>query len=306
MTSCGGGIAKPTPFMAGNLMLDEGNPHGALESYERAVGEYPDDYRLIYNMGSAAHDLFLRQGDRSAPKARAWHDRALQHYDRVLVLSPGNARALSSRAVLMRDGGDLKAALASLQSGAADGEEGRVLPLWTMGTLHRDAQQPEAAIAAFRQALDENDEHVPSVVALSSLLSELGHNEEAEAVVEAGLELVPFDSTLRMTSARLGLARAKAARNDKSQWVAARRRLLLAEQAAPGNWWTSDALSETHAALGDTQKAVRALWRARDLATERQFANVGLDFGAWQRGAQQRLLGLYPQLANGEPSSITP
>lgn len=300
LAACGGGIAKPTPFMRGNLLLDEGRPEAALLAYDEALAEQPENFRVLFNIASAHHDVFLREEPRTSAKALAAYERALKTYDRVLELSPGNARAVSSRAVLIRDGGSTDEAIKYLKDSSAEGDEGRVLPLWTLGTLYRDAGEEKLASESFAKALEENDEHVPSIVALAQLQERSGDLDAAEETVQAGLALAPFDLTLVVLDARLAVARARMSGDSRAPWELARKRLMRANQAAPEHWWIADSMAMAQERLGEFESAVKWLWKARDLASPRNLEQEDVDHARWHAEAGNRLLALYPRLMEAE------
>jgi len=72
-----------------------------------------------------------------------------------------------------------------------------------LGVFHADRQEHDAALRAYRRAIELDPWFLPARFNAANLLNGLGRNDEAEAILRAGLELVPDEGELAYSLALL-------------------------------------------------------------------------------------------------------
>jgi len=146
--------------------------------------------------------------------------------DEVLAVRVEAARVLASTDSSGDDDGGFRDALAELRDVLrynADRPSSNV----ERGNLELNLGDADAAVAAYRAALERDPAHVPAYVNLADLYRRLGREDAVVATLRAGIERVPEAAALHQA---LGLALVRRQALDEA--VAALRR---AYQLAPGN-----------------------------------------------------------------------
>ena len=123
----------------GNALLQQGDPHGAMESYRRAMALLPDEVPIQVALADVL--LLLHQSGE-----------ALEILDKALVLEPNNANVLMGLARARRGQGQREAALHAMQRAVQLAPE-RPDAHGMLGDCLRDMQQHDAAIESYRRAV---------------------------------------------------------------------------------------------------------------------------------------------------------
>ena len=281
-------------FSRGIEKYDDGDLHGAIDEYHQALESHPEDHRIHYNLGLAYHDLF--RGAEAQEERDAWYAKAMGAYDRTLELVAGDPRAISSKAVLMSDAGREDDAIAYLDSASPDDELGRAFPAWTKGNLLRKKGRNDEAIASFQRALDLDENHLDSLVALAALQIDAGRFAEADELVARGLTVHAYDFGLRRAHARSAVEQARRGITGAG-WDAAYYRcqtaLVLIQDHFEVNRWAAEAC----VGMGQHEQALPHLWQARESTSPEGLRRLGVDAQAWRDACDAELREIYGVLA---------
>lgn len=120
--------------------------------------------------------------------------------------------------------------------------------------------EPEAAVAAFRRALELRPDDATAANNLGNALLALGRADEARTVLVAAVDRHPRDPDLRTTRGLLHL--------QAGEWAEAERQLRAAVDLAPGYALAQSNLGQALAARGDAAGAEAAFAAAVRLAPE--------------------------------------
>lgn len=304
LCSCGGGsgVVVRGPYQRGNEAYSDGDLDGAIEQFSVALDSNPEDYRIHYNLGLAYHDKARLATD--ADSRSFYQGLAERSYAKVIELSPGNARAISATAVLIREREDLDAAIGYLEAAApTEAKETRGLAQWTLGTLYRSDGRIEEARSAWRRALEVDPTHREVRTALASSLidDEERDVDAAEAVVAEGMVTHPYDFSYRLLHARISLRRAQGrpyTGDGAKAWDEALRRYRKAQALLPKHWAVAWGMGVIQQTRGELEDAIAAFWTARDAASDIALRNAGIDAEAWRADVRQRLVALHGRLAS--------
>lgn len=311
---CGGagGELYHNRYTEGVDLYQDGRIEQAVLAYEDAVKERPDNFRAHYNLAVCRHDLFLRGKAGDAPEvlkaaAEKNAESAMASYREVLRLDPGNPRAISGVANLMKDRGDAAGGLEFLKTSAPNGEEGSANLAWMRGSLQKDLGQSAEAKAAYVEALALDEGHLEARTALAEMLIKEGALDEAEKLVTEGLVKAGFDFTLRLLHARIAVAMARRADlsaggssegKDAARiaWETAAARTLTAGTLADRDFQIALLDAEIAEQQGNWGRAVSALWAARAWASDTALVRSGYVPDAFHADVRARLKAAYGKL----------
>jgi tetratricopeptide (TPR) repeat protein len=191
MTS--GTPAKSGAFERGLKLSSQGRHLEAIEQYERALDEKPDDVQVLFALGNTARALELAQP-------------AEQFYRRVLAQEPNRLEALVNLANLLRKQGQFAAAEALLLPALARDPQVAELCL-TLGSTYREAGDYERAALHYRQALKQRPDYAAALANLADLLTGEDDREEALALYDRAVVSEPGNAQARLNRAVLHLLR---------------------------------------------------------------------------------------------------
>lgn len=120
------------------------------------------------------------------------HGRALALLDRMLERWPLDAYALASRVQLHAQAGRRDAAIADAQALVAAHPAAGAADWFNLGFLLEEAMRLEEAEAAFRRALELNDQLDRAWYGLGLVLIRLGRHDEAAKALERNTKLQPM------------------------------------------------------------------------------------------------------------------
>lgn len=169
----------------------EGRHIEAIERFERALAQKPDDARVLFALGNTARTLGL-----AGP--------AEDFYRRVLAQEPERLEALVSLANLLRANGQIDAAQALLAPALARDPDAPELWL-TLGSTLREKGDFGAAEAHYREAVARKPNYAPALANLADLLSDAGKTEEALALYGKAIGHAPDNAQARLNRAVLHL-----------------------------------------------------------------------------------------------------
>jgi Tfp pilus assembly protein PilF len=174
------------------LALSAAGQHAhAIERFERALAQKPDDARVLFALGNTARALGM------ARPAEAF-------FRRVLAQEPERLEALINLANLLRSQNNLDAAEALLSPALARTPSSP--ELWTsLGSVYREAGDPIRAAEHYRNALVHEPDYPPALGNLADLLSDDGAIEDALALYERVLHKDKDNAQARLNRAILHL-----------------------------------------------------------------------------------------------------
>ena len=258
-----------------------------LGCYEQALSVCEQEVAL--GGDSAARVSALRES--AALKRCRQQDlaEALQLLRQALLLQPGHVGVLADAAALQMEAGlhgEVAETVAQLARVLESGQE-RALCLFTVGTV-REAylDQPEAAEAAYRAALEADPEHVPAAMALCQLYE---RTEQWEPFCRTLAHLAEVQPD-REQKARLLLRSGTLHLDRTGDLDAAARDLRQAAAASPRDPTPLQRLAYVYEANGNTEALV---------ATLRQLVELTLD----TRG-QAALFTRIGWLLQGDPERV--
>jgi len=185
----------------------------AIEHYEQALAQTPNDTRVLFALGNTARALGM------ARPAEAF-------FRQVLALEPGRLEALINLANLLRSQGNFSAAevlLAPALSSHPDSAE-----LWlTMGSIYRETGNAGRAAEHYREALARKPNYPQALGNLADLIADDGDVEEALALYDRALRADKDNAQARLNRAVLHLLRG----NLKDGWRDYAARLKLPGKA---------------------------------------------------------------------------
>ena len=161
----------------------------AIGCFEAALGQAPDDPKILFALGNTAQRLGM-----PGP--------AELFFRRVLAAEPGRVEALVNLGNLLRGCGQFEAAIALLSPAAAQNPRSPELAL-TLGSAFREAGDEANAVRHYRAALAEQPDFVPALVNLADLLCDAGQRDEARTLYDAAIEAEPGNAQARLNRAIL-------------------------------------------------------------------------------------------------------
>ena len=183
--------ARVDGYAHGLKLSAQGRHAEAIEHFELALGQCPDDARVLFALGNTARALGLDQA-------------AEEFFRRVLAQDPARLEALVSLANLLRARGQAQAAqmlLAPCLLRNPDAPE-----LWlALGSALRDLGDVTGAAAHFREALTRRPDYAIALGNLADLLGDAGDRREALALYDRALRSEPDNAQARLNRAMLHL-----------------------------------------------------------------------------------------------------
>jgi tetratricopeptide (TPR) repeat protein len=184
-------VAHRDPYEFGLALSAQSRHFEAIEEFERALAQRPDDTRVLFALGNTATALGL-------PKP------AEEFFRRVLALQPRRLEALVNLANLLRAQGDLDGARRLIEPELAAGADAPELWL-TMGSIHREMGNRSLAAQHYREALARDADCAAALGNLADLLADDGAIDEAMALYDRALCREPKNAQLRLNRAVLHL-----------------------------------------------------------------------------------------------------
>lgn len=163
----------------------------AIEQFERALVERPNDARVLFALGNTARALGLAQP-------------AEEFYRRVLAQDPVRVEALVNLANLLRTNGQFSAAEALLAPALKRNPEAPELWL-TRGSVFRETGDYASAAIHYRQALALRPDYAAALSNLADLQTDAGETQEALALYDQALRSEPTNPQARLNRAVLHL-----------------------------------------------------------------------------------------------------
>jgi tetratricopeptide (TPR) repeat protein len=180
------------PFDEGMRLSAAGCHAEAINKFERALAERPDDPRVLFALGNTARALGL-------------HRPAESFYRRVLAFDASRLEATVNLSNLLRSDGNFSAAEAVLLPALAR-EEAPELQL-ALGTVYREQGDDVRAERRYRAALAGRADFVPALANLADLIADRGEIDEALALYDRALKRDAGHAQARLNRAVLHLLR---------------------------------------------------------------------------------------------------
>ena len=180
-------------YARGLKLAADGRHLQAIEAFEQALAERPDDARTLFALGNTARALGL-----AGP--------AEDFYRKVLALEPGRLEALVNLANLLRAGGQFAAAEAVLAPALARHPEAPELWL-TLGSVYRETGEVERARQHYREALARRPGYAAAAVNLADIMADDGDYDGALALYDGALKSERDNAQARLNRAVLHLLR---------------------------------------------------------------------------------------------------
>lgn len=165
----------------GNALLTQGQAEQAEGQFLRALAIQPDHVQALNNLGNA----LVEQGR---------HAEAVTAYSRALAVRPDDGDALANLGAAQTALGRANEALATLNR-AVEVAPRLALAHFNMGNLMVDRNQHEVAVAAYRQVLALQPDHVAAEAKMRSQMQHLCDWTEPGAAARLGVEtgaITPF------------------------------------------------------------------------------------------------------------------
>ena len=172
----------------------------AIERYEQALRQSPNDQRTLFALGNTARALGMAA-------------LAEMFFRRVLAQDPGRIEALVNLANLLRAQSNFAAAEAMLVPTLAQNPESAELWL-TLGSVYRETGNAVQAQQHYREALTRKPSYPEALCNLADLLADDGEIEEALALYDNALRHNNDNAQARVNRAVLHLLRG----NLKDGW----------------------------------------------------------------------------------------
>jgi len=185
-------MTAPARAYEEGLKLSAQGQHAlAIERYEQALAQTPNDTRVLFALGNTARALGMARP-------------AEVFFRQVLALEPQRMEAVINLTNLLRSQGNFSAAetlLAPALSSNPDSAE-----LWlTMGSVHRETGNAARAIEHYREALTHKPNYPQALGNLADLLADDGEIEEALALYDRALREDKDNAQARLNRAVLHL-----------------------------------------------------------------------------------------------------
>jgi tetratricopeptide (TPR) repeat protein len=178
-------------YELGLTLSAQGRHLEAIEQFESALGERPDDPHVLFALGNTARAL-----DMARP--------AEEFYRRVLAQDPGRLEALINLANLLRAEGQSEAAKALLLPALARDPDSAELWL-TLGSIYRETGDAERAQSHYREALTRRTDYPAALANLADMLSDAGNSAEALELYDRAIRREPKNAQARLNRAILHL-----------------------------------------------------------------------------------------------------
>ena len=179
------------PYEEGLRLSGQKRHAEAIDRFERALQDRPDDIRVLFALGNTACALGMARP-------------AQEFFNRVLALEPGRIEALVNLANLLRTEGNFAAAQTLLVPALARNPDASELWL-TLGSTFRELGDPGRAEQHYREALARRPDYPPALGNLADLLADQGKTEEALELYGRVLLREPKNAQARLNRSILHL-----------------------------------------------------------------------------------------------------
>ena len=163
----------------------------AIERFEQALAQTPDDTRVLFALGNTARALGLARP-------------AEEFFRRVLTLEPGRVEAVVNLANLLRSHGNFESAEALLLPALSRNPESAEIWL-TLGSLYGETGDLAQAAEHYRKALALRPDYAPALGNLADLLADDGDLHDALALYDRALRAEPGNAQARVNRGVLHL-----------------------------------------------------------------------------------------------------
>ena len=182
---------RTDPYAEGLRFSASGQHARAIERFEQALAQTPDDTRVLFALGNTARALGLARP-------------AEEFFRRVLTLEPGRVEALVNLANLLRSHGNFATAEALLLPALA--RNPNAAEIWlTLGSLYGETGDLARAAEHYREALALRPNYAPALGNLADLLADDGDLNGALALYDRALRMDPDNAQPRVNRAVLHL-----------------------------------------------------------------------------------------------------
>ena len=183
--------ARTDPYAEGLRFSASGQHARAIERFEQALAQTPDDTRVLFALGNTARALGLARP-------------AEEFFRRVLAQEPGRVEALVNLANLLRSHGNFAAAETLLLPALARNPDAAEIWL-TLGSLYGETGDLARAAEYYRNALALRPNYAPALGNLADLLADDGDLNGALALYDRALRAEPDNAQARVNRAVLHL-----------------------------------------------------------------------------------------------------
>lgn len=235
-------LGQVTPYDLGVLLQDQGNFPAAIEHYEEALAQNPEDMRSRFNLAVIYHD----QQRYTAAKAQ---------YDRLLTFYPTHARSLINLADIAAVEGDTALAHQLLLRAIAV-QPDQPYPYSFLGRFLQQQQHLVEAQAAYERALVLHADALTHY-RLGTLWLQRGNPREAHKQFATAVALDPKDHHSHYELALLAIQG-----NDRPEAI---RHLQRLTQLTPRQAEIFVLLGKLQLQQGQYVSAALHLWDAQDL-----------------------------------------
>ena len=188
---------------------EEANP--ALARLYKSAGRF-DDLIVTLDRHAAASDDQPRRVDLTLKAARVLManvgapERALEHCERALALDPKNTEALELASKLRAQVGDVAAAVEAAEklAEAAENASEKAAKYVEVGKILEEREDNDKAIAAYKRALDADEDNKPAADALRRLYAARGDAQGASELLILAIDKTEAKSQKAALYAELG------------------------------------------------------------------------------------------------------
>jgi protein O-GlcNAc transferase len=164
-------------FNRGNVLLELGNPQGAVEAFTKALTLKPDSASAYYNLGNA----HARLGQ---------NDLAVANYRQAIALKRDFADAHVAMGVALEDTGRKDDAIASYRDALAIRPDYPEVH-YNLGTVLMETGKPDVAVGCFQQAVACRPDYAEAHRQLGQLFLSLERLDDAEQSYRQVLRIEP-------------------------------------------------------------------------------------------------------------------
>src|SRR3974390_1358099 len=184
--------AQSDPYTQGLALSAQSRHFEAIECFEMALAQRPNDTSVLFALGNTAAALGMVKPAETL-------------FRQVLALEPGRLEALVNLANLLRAEGQFIAAEALLAPALA--RHAASPELWlTLGSVFRETGDLARAASHYRAALNLSPDYLPALGNLADILADEGNIEEALALYDRVIAADPKSAQARLNRAILHLS----------------------------------------------------------------------------------------------------
>jgi Flp pilus assembly protein TadD len=193
----------------------------AIAAFEQALGETPNDLRVLFALGNAAAEIGHAQA-------------AENFFRRVLERAPDSVEALVNLGNLLRGGGRTADVIALIKP--AIERNPQISELWlTLGSALREAGDAKTADTFYREALRLDPGSAAALGNLADLLADNGSVDEALGLYDQALSREPEHAQARLNRAILLFlkGRLRAGWRDYEYRLLIKERVIISDHGLP-------------------------------------------------------------------------